>query len=591
MYKRRKSSIVFIGNTAIGGENPIAIQSMTNTSTLDTKKCIQQCIQLIELGCAYIRLAAQNVHEAKNLANIKNELHNLGYKNPLVADIHFDPKIAEVAAKIVEKVRINPGNFLHSVQKNNFFEYSDNEYQQELETIKKHFISFLNVCKKHNTVIRIGVNHGSLSERIVSRYGDNSQGMVESCMEFLRICIAENFSKIVVSIKASNADLMVESVRILVEQMNQIGINFPLHLGLTEAGEGASGRIKSAIGIGTLLIDGIGDSIRVSLSENPKSEILVAQLLINYIEEKKQLLNTKVVYHLPSKKKMSNIIYVIIDRSFTNDFSIDFNLIPDFIYIGKQRLQNIPYNISVIVDFHFFSYQKNTFPLFRIQEKKEWINCEESLQFIILSYPELTNEIFFHLKNKPQTIIIFYSSQNNIYEQRNFIYALINAGVNNSCILQVKYDESDLEILQIKSSVDCGSFLLDKLVEGIMIINKNQKIDLQSIDSCIFNILQATNRKITKTEYIACPGCGRTLFDLQTTLQKVKLVTSHFKGLKIAIMGCIVNGLGEMAKADYGFVGIKIGKVNLYKSGKCIRKNISEEKAANELLQIIKFFM
>ncbi|GMO32286.1 MAG: 4-hydroxy-3-methylbut-2-en-1-yl diphosphate synthase [Candidatus Azobacteroides pseudotrichonymphae] len=585
MYKRRKSSAVLVGNIPMGGENPIRIQSMTNTSTLDTEKSIQQCIQIIEAGGEYIRLAARNIREAKNLKNIKNGLIALGYKNPLIADIHFNHKIAETAAKIVDKVRINPGNFVNSTKTLRTLE----KYQQGLRNIKKHFIPFLNICKENNTAIRIGVNQGSLSDRIINRYGNSPQGMVESCMEFLRICITENFLDVVISIKTSNIFLMVQTIHLLIKRMNKEGMNFPLHLGVTEAGEGEDGRIKSAIGIGTLLTEGIGDTIRISLSENPESEISFAHLLINYVEEKKSLLNEKIFFPLPIKKRSSNKIYAIVDRSNTDNFSVNANLMPDFIYIGKQTVQNIPYEIPVIVDFSVFLSQKNTFPLFKFQEKEAWINSKDSLQFIILRYSELTDEILFHLKNKLQTIIIIYSIQNNIYEQRAFIYALVNKGINNSFILQVSYDENHLESLQVKSSIDCGPFLLNKLIEGILIKNKNKSILPQSVDDCTFSILQATSRKITKTEYIACPGCGRTLFDLQTTLKKVKLVTPHLKGMKIAVMGCIVNGIGEVADADYGYVGAGVGKVNLYKGKKCIRKNIPEEKAADEFLRVINF--
>jgi (E)-4-hydroxy-3-methylbut-2-enyl-diphosphate synthase len=592
MYERRKSLEVFVGNKAIGGNNSIAVQSMTNVSTMDTDRSIKQAIQLIEAGCSYVRFSVRSIREAENLKNIKSGLCTLGYTNPLIADIHFDPKIASVAAKIVEKVRINPGNFLDSTKKIKIFEYSDYEYEQELKNIRKYFIPFLNICKKYNTVVRIGVNHGSLSTRIVNRYGNTSQGMVESCMEFLRICIAENFFNLVVSIKASNVFVMVQTVRLLVKKMHQIGVCFPLHLGVTEAGEGESGRIKSAVGIGTLLMEGIGDTIRVSLSENPEVEILIARLLIDYVEEKKQLFNGKIFTRISQKKRLSNTIYVILDRSSTDDeFSINPDLIPDFIYVGEQSLHNISRNIFVIVDFKVFLFQENTFPLFKFQEKNAWVSCEESIQFIELTYQELTDEIIFHLKNKPQTIVIIYSTKNNIYEQKLFIYALMTLEINNSFILRVKYDERNSETLQIKASVDCGPFLLDGLVDGIMIKNMNHNIFNQSVDDCVFGILQATGRKITKTEYIACPGCGRTLFDLQSTLKKVKLVTSHLKGLKIAVMGCIINGLGEMANADYGYIGSKAGMVNLYKGDKCVKKNIPEIDAADKLLQIINFFI
>jgi (E)-4-hydroxy-3-methylbut-2-enyl-diphosphate synthase len=594
MYKRRKSSVVFIGNTPVGGENPIRIQSMTNTSTLNTEGCIRQSIRIVEAGGEYVRLTAQGVREAENLRPIKDGLRALGYYTPLIADIHFNPKAAESAAKIVEKVRINPGNFADPVKTFKTFEYSDEEYRQELEKVKERFIPFLNICKEHKTAIRIGVNHGSLSDRIMSRYGDTPRGMVESCMEFLRICVQEFFSDVVISIKASNTFVMVETVRLLVEQMNKEGMAFPLHLGVTEAGDGEDGRIKSAVGIGALLVEGIGDTIRVSLSENPETEIPVARLLVDYIKEKEKLpVVEKWQVILPATRKTGSrkktIPFVVSDRSETTDYSTHFELIPEYIYIGKQTGEKLPDEIPVIVDFISFSAKKNTFPLFTVEEKEAWLTCREELQFIALKYSELNTGILDFLKKKPETVILICSAiQNHIYEQKALIYALINAGINNPVVLREVYDEHDLETFQIKSATDCGSFFLDNLADGIMLGNKKQDLLPQSVDACSFGILQASGRRISKTEYISCPSCGRTLFDLQTALKKVKAATSHLKGLKIAIMGCIVNGPGEMADADYGYVGAGAGKINLYKGKECVLKNIPEENAVEELIKLIK---
>jgi (E)-4-hydroxy-3-methylbut-2-enyl-diphosphate synthase len=594
MYKRRKSSVVFIGNTPVGGENPIRIQSMTNTSTLDTEGSIRQSIRIIEAGGEYVRLTAQGVREAENLRSIEDGLHALGYHAPLIADIHFNPKAAEAAAKIVEKVRINPGNFADPVKTFKTFEYSDEEYRQELEKIKERFIPFLNICKAHNTAIRIGVNHGSLSDRIMSRYGDTPHGMVESCMEFLRICIQENFSNVVISIKASNTFVMVETVRLLVEQMNKEKMAFPLHLGVTEAGDGEDGRIKSALGIGTLLVEGIGDTIRVSLSEDPEAEIPVARLLVDYIKEKEKLPvveERQTISIAPTEpvNRRKTIPFVISDRSETNDYSVHSKLIPDYIYVGKQAKGKLPDTIPVIIDFVSFSAKKNAFPLFTIEEKEAWLACRENLQFIALKYSEINTEILDFLKKKPETIILIHSTvQNHIYEQKVFIRTLINAGINNPVVLREVYGESDLETFQIKSAADCGSFFLDNLTDGIMLGNTKPDLHPQSIDACSFGILQASGRRISKTEYISCPSCGRTLFDLQTTLKKVKEATSHLKGLKIAVMGCIVNGPGEMADADYGYVGAGVGKISLYKGKECILKNIPEENAVEELIKLIK---
>ncbi|GHT39448.1 4-hydroxy-3-methylbut-2-en-1-yl diphosphate synthase (flavodoxin) [Bacteroidia bacterium] len=556
-YQRRKSSVVEIGNTPLGGDNPIRIQSMTNTSTMDSVGSIIQCIQIIEAGGEYVRLTAQGVREAENLQKIQDVLRILGYYTPLVADIHFNPKAAEAAAGIVEKVRINPGNFADPIKTFQTFEYSDEEYRQELEKIRERFVPFLDICKEHGTAIRIGVNHGSLSDRIMSRYGDTPQGMVESCLEFLRICVAENFPNVVISIKASNTYTMVQTVRLLVEQMDKEGMHFPLHLGVTEAGDGEDGRIKSAVGIGTLLLEGIGDTIRVSLSEDPEAEIPVARLLVDYAT-KDRVHGTRYTVHdekpviagfSRSNMLSVNIPLVLSDRSQTTDYSVNSDLVPDYIYKGNKTIDDIP--------------------------------------VLPLSYAKLTDTMIQKLKKNPQTLILLHSKKNNVYEQKACIYTLKNADIQNRIVLWNTYNESDLEIFQIKSATDCGSFFLDRLADGIMLSNKNPVIPAQAMDACSFGILQATGRRISKTEYISCPSCGRTLFDLQTAIKKVKAATSHLKGLKIAIMGCIVNGPGEMADADYGYVGAGAGKVSLYKGKECILKNIPEENAVDELLKLI----
>jgi (E)-4-hydroxy-3-methylbut-2-enyl-diphosphate synthase len=503
MYSRRKSSVVQIGNTPMGGDYPIRVQSMTNTSTLDTEGSIQQCIRIIEAGGEYVRLTAQGVREAENLQNIKDGLRAQGYQTPLVADIHFNPKAAEAAAQIVEKVRINPGNFA-----------------QDGEKIRERLIPFLHICKEHHTTIRIGVNHGSLSERIMARYGDTPQGMVESCMEFLRICVAENFTNVVISMKASNTYTMVQSVRLLVETMDKEDMHFPLHLGVTEAGDGEDGRIKSAVGIGTLLLEGIGDTIRVSLSEAPEAEIPVARMLVDYTAQK--TVKPAMTGNYVSNANTTPL--VVSDRSETTDLSFDENLKPDAFYTEENQ----------------------------------------------------------------ETMIFVQAKDNNIADQKAQITALREANVQKPIILWNTYDETDLTTFQIKAATDCGSFFLDRWADGLMLSNKNPKITPQEIDACAFGILQATGRRISKTEYISCPSCGRTLFDLQTAIKKIKAATTHLKGLKIAIMGCIVNGPGEMADADYGYVGAGAGKVSLYKGKECVLKNIPEENAVAELLKLIE---
>ena len=595
MYKRRKSSIVQIGNIPMGGDYPIRIQSMTNTSTLDTEASIQQCIRIIEAGGEYVRLTAQGVREAENLQAIKDGLRARGYQTPLIADIHFNPQAAEAAAKIVEKVRINPGNFVDPVKKFKTIEYTEEEYRDEIEKIRQRFVPFLNICKEHKTAIRIGVNHGSLSDRIMSRYGDTPEGMVESCMEFLRICVDEDFVNVVISIKASSTLIMVKTVRLLVKQMEREEMNFPLHLGVTEAGDGEDGRIKSAVGIGTLLVEGIGDTIRVSLSEDPEAEIPVAKTLLEYIREKN--CHCRLDPQSPTLNSLKGTFpqpIVISDYSQAQSCSMNPDFIPDYIYLGTNTVLNCPAEQKVIVDFPAYVPEKNHYPLFTVKEQEAWIDCDLPLQFIRLTYNDLTNQRIELLKQKPQTVIILSSEENNTYQQKAFIGRLMMENVMNPVIIHLQYNEEDLDIFRIKSATDAGSFFLDRLADGIFLCNTchcglgpQSPSNPVAITGCSFSILQATGRRISKTEYISCPSCGRTLFDLQTTLKKIKEATAHLKGLKIGVMGCIVNGPGEMADADYGYVGAGTGRVSLYKGKECVKKNIPEAEAVEELLQLI----
>ena len=603
MYKRRKSSVVQIGNTPMGGDYPIRIQSMTNTSTLDTDESIKQCIRIIEAGGEYVRLTAQGVREAENLQAIKDGLRALGYQTPLVADIHFNPQAAEAAAKIVEKVRINPGNFIDHVKKFKKNEYTEEEYRKEIEKIRQRFVPLLNICRTHRTAIRIGVNHGSLSYRIMNRYGDTPEGMVESCMEFLRICVDEDFINVVVSIKASSTLVMVKTVRLLVKQMEQERMNFPLHLGVTEAGDGEDGRIKSAVGIGTLLLEGIGDTIRISLSEDPEAEIPVAKALLEYIKPLNPLKRTFPQYNVKNHYVSSpfrglkgiQTPIVISDYSQAQLFTTNSDLTPDFLYLGKNINLKRPIEQKVIIDFPAYNSEKNHYPLFTLKEQDAWFACNSFLQFIRLTYSDLTAQLIDLLKQKPDTVVILSSSDNNIYEQKAFICQLTIANVMNPVIIHLQYKENDLDIFRIKSAVDAGSFFLDRLAEGIFLNNDNSRhLSLvthhsspSALTECSFSILQATGCRISKTEYIACPGCGRTLFDLQTTLKKIKAATIHLKGLKIGVMGCIVNGPGEMADANYGYVGAGAGRISLYKGKECVKKNIPEAEAVEELLRLI----
>ncbi len=601
-YQRRQSSVVHIGNTPMGGDYPIRIQSMTNTSTMDTEGSVNQSIRIIEAGGEYVRLTAQGVKEAENLKNIENGLHERGYHTPLVADIHFNPKAAEAAARIVEKVRINPGNFIDPVKTFQVFEYTDDEYRAEVAKIEERFIPFLNICKEYHTAIRIGVNHGSLSDRIMSRYGDTPEGMVESCLEFLRICVKENFLNVVISIKASNTSIMVRTVHLLVQRMNAEQMHFPLHLGVTEAGDGEDGRIKSAVGIGTLLSEGIGDTIRVSLSEDPEKEIPVARLLVDYITSRENHTPIEEVISLsydpvyPQRRNTFSVKniggkyqpVVIADRSLTDDYSFSSQFLPDYVYIGKKETHLFPDTIGKLVDYAVYNKKDNTFPVFNVEEIAALKQSEASLKFLRLEYNDLNQEIFETLKPHTGTVIwITTNHTNGLGEQRAAIFRLMNEHFQNPLVVQRIYNESEAEKLQIKSGTDLGALLLDMLVDGIVLTNQGN-IPQQDVDSCAFGILQASGQRVSKTEYISCPSCGRTLFDLQSTIKKVKEATAHLKGLKIGIMGCIVNGPGEMADAHYGYVGAGPGKISLYKGKICVEKNIPEEEAVERLVELIK---
>ena len=601
-YQRRKSSVVRIGNTYLGGEYPIRVQSMANTSTMDTDGSVEQCIRIIDAGGEYVRLTAQGVREADNLQNIKNGLQEKGYQTPLIADIHFNPKAAEAAARIVEKVRINPGNFVDPVKTFKTFEYTDEEYLTETEKIRERFVPFLNICKEHNTAIRIGVNHGSLSDRIMSRYGDTPEGMVESCMEFLRICITENFLNVVISIKASNTSVMVRTVRLLVQRMNMENMNFPLHLGVTEAGDSEDGRIKSAVGIGTLLAEGIGDTIRVSLSEDPEKEIPVAKLLVDYITSREKHTPIEEVTDAnynpvnPERRDtfpVKNIggqkaPVVISDRSGSCDFSISEQFMPDYIYIGTKKPDELSKAQHILVDYSSYIEGENIYPVFDVKDMENLNSCPASTKFLRLDYTCLNQSIFDLLKANPETVILLTTNHINRFgEQHAFVMRLMKEAVKNPLIIQQSYCESKPENLQIKSGADFGPFLLDMLADGIMLSNTGN-IPAAEIDAYSFGILQASGKRISKTEYISCPSCGRTLFDLQAAIKSIKQATGHLIGLKIGIMGCIVNGPGEMADADYGYVGAGKGKVYLYKGKECMEKNIPESEAVEHLISLIK---
>ena len=600
-YHRRKSSIVQIGNTPLGGEYPVRIQSMTNTSTLDTAASVDQCIRIIQAGADYVRLTAQGVREAENLGEIKRELIARGYTTPLVADIHFNPKAADAAAYTVDKVRINPGNFVDSARTFKQLSYTDEEYTAELQKLKERFIPFLNICKEQHTAIRLGVNHGSLSDRIMSRYGDTPEGMVESCMEFLRICRSENFDNVVISIKASNTVVMVRTVRLLIETMESEGMNYPLHLGVTEAGDGEDGRIKSALGIGALLADGLGDTIRVSLSEAPEAEIPVARKLVDYILLRQDhpfipgMDAPEFNYLSPSRRKTQAVrniggehLPVVIAERMDGGTEVNPQFTPDYIYAGRTLPEQREAGVEYILDADVWQGEAGTWPAFNHVQLPLMGGCDAELKFLFMPYMAQTDEVIACLKAHPEVVIISQSNHpNRLGEHRALVHQLMTEGLQNPVVFFQHYAEDNAEDLQIKSAADMGALIFDGLCDGLFLFNQGS-LSHAVVDGIAFGILQAGRLRTSKTEYISCPGCGRTLYDLEKTIARIKAATSHLKGLKIGIMGCIVNGPGEMADADYGYVGAGRGKISLYKGKVCVEKNIPEEEAVERLLEFIR---
>ncbi len=602
-YERRRTNDVQIGNVTLGSEYPIVVQTMTNTDTLDTDASVAQCERIIKDGGQLIRLTAQGVKHSENLKNIHQALRDKGYNVPLSADIHFNPRAAITAAKYVEKVRINPGNFVDRTKSFASVEYTDEEYAEELRKIESKFIPFLDVCKEYGTAVRIGVNHGSLSDRIMSRYGDTPQGMVESCLEYLRIALANDFTNIVISLKSSNTLLMTKSVRLLINCMDAEDMHFPLHLGVTEAGGGEDGRIKSAVGIGALLSDGIGDTIRVSLSEDPECELPVAQKLVDYITLRQDhtLIEAEVSQKFSlfttdrrTTHKVRNIggdslPIVITDRTSNNGSEINPHFIPDYVYVGNQVPSDMPKGMKLILNYQSWTDKIDQYPLFAAEELDLIESCKSNLKFLTLNYSNLIKEnLTERLKQLSNTVIILETNHTNgVGEQRAFMHLLLESDCTIPVILQRTYCENEAEDLQIKAGVDFGTLLLDGFGNGIMLSNKGA-IAASEVDAYMFGILQAARVRTSKTEFISCPGCGRTLFNLQDTVAKIKESFSHLKSLKIGVMGCIVNGPGEMADADYGYVGAEPGKISLYKKKERIEKNIPEEEAVDKLIALIK---
>lgn len=643
-YSRRKTITVNIGDVPMGSDFPIRVQSMTTIDTMDTIGSVEQTIRMVESGCEYVRITAPSVKEAQNLDNIRKELRVRGYSVPLVADIHFTPNAAELAARLVEKVRINPGNY---ADKKRFetIDYTESSYQAELDRIRDKFLPLVNICKEYGTAMRIGTNHGSLSDRILSRYGDTPLGMVESALEFLRICEDENYYNIVLSMKASNTQVMVEAYRLLCKKLNEEGLKpYPLHLGVTEAGEGEDGRIKSAVGIGTLLEDGLGDTVRVSLTEDPEFEAPVAKALIDRYSDRKE--KSKFIADFNSQLTTQNsplkfdspinpfqhfrrtthevanfgghnvprVIadYSQIEVSEHDDLkTIGHYYLPlpdkwtmndlgaDYIYTAQNPAKfMLPMGLKEVLDFRVWQKQEdkvNKFPLYSLEEFINSSSKHESLNFLQLSLSDLDENVLSLLKSEKKTVLCVQTDNAHAMpELRRFFFELIENKITIPVVILRQYESLPESDFQLFSATDCGGLLIDGFGDGILLkmpelSSKSELLAIsKSYNSTAFGILQAARTRMSKTEYISCPSCGRTLFDLQETTALIRKRTEHLKGVKIGIMGCIVNGPGEMADADYGYVGVGKDKIALYRGQNVVKKSVHSDNAVNELIEIIK---
>ncbi|MDP2040840.1 MAG: (E)-4-hydroxy-3-methylbut-2-enyl-diphosphate synthase [Algoriphagus sp.] len=631
-YSRRKTIPVRVGDITIGGDNHIVVQSMTTIDTMDTMGSVEQSIRMIESGCELVRITAPSIKEAENLRNIKAELRKRGYQTPLVADIHFTPNAAELAARIVEKVRINPGNYADK-KKFEVIDYTDASYAEELDRIRDRFLPLVKICKENGTAMRIGTNHGSLSDRIMSRYGDTPLGMVESALEFLRICENENYHDIVISMKSSNTQVMVQAYRLLVQKLNDGGFKpYPLHLGVTEAGEAEDGRIKSAVGIGTLLEDGLGDTVRVSLTEDPEFEAPVAKALIDRYAFRSRHAPIAEIRNYPitpfeyNKRHVAEVynfgghnvprvisdisrIEKVTDREMKtvghfylpeldkwkmNDQGSDFvytglNPIPFMLPNGMKEIQNLSVWEKAIDPV-------NKFPLFRLEEYKSAERFHSELNFLEISDEEIETAIAVLTGRKDTVLILKTANTHSMPALRRAFVSLLEANSEIPVVLKVAYPDQSADATTLHAATDVGGLLIDGLGDGIMIsLEKEAEHTRQEVldqiklhNSVSFGVLQAARTRMSKTEYISCPSCGRTLFDLQETTAMIRKRTDHLKGVKIGIMGCIVNGPGEMADADYGYVGSGKGKITLYKGKEVMKKSVPSEKAVDELINIIK---
>ncbi len=594
-YKRRPTVNVNVGGIEMGSEWPVRVQSMTNTATDDIQASAAQCQRIAYAGADYVRLTAQGVKQALSIGEIAEVLRAQGCNIPLIADIHFKPQAAMAAAEVCEGVRINPGNFVDPARSFKRLEYTDDEYSAELARIRESLLPFINKCREHHTAVRLGVNHGSLSDRIMSRYGNTAQGMVESVMEFLRVFVEQNFLDVVISMKASNVVVMVEAVRRLVVAMDREDMHFPLHLGVTEAGFGEDGRIKSAVGIGALMAEGLGDTIRVSLSEDPELEIPVARKLVDYIAQREghdpiegqyadgydplcpQRRETVVVGDCIGGDRQPVVI-----ASYRPDELNGAELQPDFYYSADGLIDGMH---RFLVPMASWRGERNAFPLLTLGE---WERCPEArLRFLQLPATTPVNRLEF-LRGRTDTVLVITPVGKNIPgEEQAMIHALDRAGINCPVIVRNNYADSSNEWLQVKAGADLGAVLLNKRADGIWLEAPNSHSVVEVVRYA-FAILQAARLRTSKTEFISCPGCGRTMFDLQTTVQRVQQATSHLTHLKIGVMGCIVNGPGEMADADYGYVGAAAGRISLYKGKQCVEMNIPEQDAIDRLIALIK---
>ncbi|HNQ38547.1 MAG TPA: (E)-4-hydroxy-3-methylbut-2-enyl-diphosphate synthase [Prolixibacteraceae bacterium] len=595
-YERLKTRVVQVGSIPLGGDHPVRIQSMTDTDTKDTEATVNQIISIIKAGADYVRVTVKGLRDAENLKDIKKALVDRGFNNPLIADIHFNPKLAEISARYISKVRINPGNFYDKRANFEHLVYTDEQYREELQKIEEMFVPFLEMLRRSNTALRIGANQGSLSDRIMSRYGDTSTGIVESVMEFLRICKRVNFDNVVISIKSSNTRMMVYTVRLLCYKMRLEDMDYPLHLGVTEAGEGEEGRIRSAVGIGALLADGIGDTIRVSLTEKPEREIPVAMKLINHFRSYQDHQRITAPLHAQTNpfeyerrstrpvlnmggKSLPVVMADLGERSLQEILPIRGKLIPDYFLSGSKVLD----------------IQGNSYPVISLEEYLFESTRWGRMKFIRTTKMEFDRfmerhpEIMTKLKQTRKTVLLMESTNRNPFAEFRAFFMMLETHIwKVPVILYRRYNERSLEDLQIKASADLGGVFIDGYGDGICLSNDHDNITFTELKDLSFGILQSSRMRVSRTEFISCPGCGRTQFDLHETTRKVKEHFGHLHHLKIGIMGCIVNGPGEMGDADYGFVGSGNGKISLYKGLQLVKRTIPYEEAVEELEQLIR---